>query len=123
AEQRAERQRQKALEDRNKLFRLWQKWHREELEKLAAGPYGTAVKELASMLATLTLSSGLELIELVRRGPWRAADADIPFQVLRLIDGALAGLRERHGLPPFDDALPGEPATVFELIRMEVNHD
>ena len=26
-------------------------------------------------------------------------------------------LRERHGLTVIDDALPGEPPTVFEIIR------
>ena len=123
AEERAERKRREALEERNKLFRLWQKWHREQTEKLLAGPYATAAQELADFLAAMTMPSGPALLELVRRGPWHDADGNTRFEVLRLIDGALAHLRERHDLPPFDDALPGESPTVFELIRAELAHD
>jgi hypothetical protein len=34
-------------------------------------------------------------------------------------------VRERHGLPPFDDALPwsDEPLTAFQIIREALNHD
>ena len=55
--------------------------------------------------------------------PWYGADSDTRFQVLRLIDMALVQLRERHGLPPFNDALPDEPPTVFQIIREELAHD
>jgi hypothetical protein len=123
AETRAERKRQEALEERSKLFRLWQQWHRKQVEQLQAGPYAAAVQELAGFLETLSLTSGAELIELVRRGPWRDADADTRFQVLRLIDAALMQLREKHGLPPFDDSLPGEPLTVFQIVREELDRD
>jgi hypothetical protein len=123
AETRAERKRQEALEERNKLFRLWQRWHRQQVEQLRAGPYAAAVHELAGFLEGLSFTSGWELIELVRRGPWRDADPDTRFQVLCLIDAALMQLRERHDLPPFDDALPDEPPTVFQIIREELNRD
>jgi hypothetical protein len=123
AEKRAERKRLEALEKRSRMFRLWQKWHRKQVEKLLAGPYGTPAQELASFLETMTLTSGSELIELIHRGPWCDTDPDTRFEVLRLIDGALAHLRERDGRPPFDDALPGEPLTVFQIIRAELSHD
>jgi hypothetical protein len=123
AEKRAERKRQAALEERSKLFRLWKRWHRERVDKLLAGPYGAAAQELARCLEALTLTSGSELIELVRRGPWRDTDSDTRLEVLRLVDGALAHLRERNGLPPYDDALPGEPLTVFQIIREALSHD
>jgi hypothetical protein len=123
AQERTERARQKALEERHELFRLWQKQQRQQVEALLHGSHGAAVHELAGFLEQMTLTSGSELIELVRRGPWREADSDTRFQVLRLIDGALAQLREHHDLPPFDDALPGEPLTVFQIIRAELGHD
>jgi hypothetical protein len=123
AEARAERKRQEALEERGKLFRLWQHWHRQQVEQLRAGPYAAAVHELAGFLETLSLTSGPELIKLVRRGPWRDADPDTRFQILRLIDAALVQLRERRGLAPFNDALPDEPPTVFQIIRDDLSHD
>jgi hypothetical protein len=123
AETRAERKRQEALEERSKLFRLWQQWHRQQVEQLRIGPYGAVIQELGGFLETMSLESGTDLIELVRRGPWRDVDADTRFQVLRLIDAALMQLREKYGLPAFDDALPGEPLTVFQIIREELNGD
>jgi hypothetical protein len=114
AEERAERER---LEERTKLFRLWQEWHREQADKLLAGEHVVAARELIDFLKNLTLASGPCLVELVRRGPWCAADPDTRYQVLRLIDGALAQLRESYRMPPFDDALEGEPPTVFQIVR------
>jgi hypothetical protein len=113
----AELKKQKALQERNKLFGLWKKWHRNQVELLLAGGYKDAAQELIGFLETFTLTDGLELIELVRCGPWRHADDDTRFQVLRLVDRAIAHLREARALPPFDDALPGEPPTVFQIIR------
>jgi hypothetical protein len=123
AETRVERKRQEALEERSELFRRWQTWHRQQVEELRAGPYAGAVQELAGFLEGMCLTSGGDLIELVRRGPWRDVDPDTRFQVLRLIDAALMQLRERHDLPPFDDALPGEAPTVFQIIREELGRD
>jgi hypothetical protein len=124
AETRAERARQKELEDRNTLFRFWQKHQHQHVQALLQGPHGAAAHELVGQLKHLTLESGSDLIALVRRGPWRTVDADTRFLVLRLIDSALAQLRERHGLPPFDDALlPEEPLTVFQIIRAELAND
>jgi hypothetical protein len=112
----AERARNKALAERDKLFRFWLAYCRKQREELLAGPYGEAAHELVGLLDSMTLEQGSELIVLVERGPWRAADADIRFAVLRLIDGSIARLRERHGLAPFDDALDDD-LTVFQIVR------
>jgi len=40
---------------------------------------------------------------------------------LGMIGTAIARLRIRNGLPPFDDSLPGELPTVFEIIRAELD--
>lgn len=37
--------------------------------------------------------------------------------VLSVISGRLITLRLINGYPPIDDALPGEPDTVFQIIR------
>jgi hypothetical protein len=37
--------------------------------------------------------------------------------VLHLIDARLIVLNEKADLPPFNDALPGEPLTPFQIIR------
>jgi hypothetical protein len=63
------------------------------------------------------LHDGAALIRLVERGQWRSADLEIRLEILSLIDGAITALREKQGVPPFDDALPDEPANVFLAIR------
>jgi hypothetical protein len=65
----------------------------------------------------MTLEDGAALIAQLERGPWRDADPNVRFEILALVDERIIALRERTGLVSFDDPLPGEPASVFLLIR------
>ena len=114
---RREKAKEKALRERDDLFRLWKQWRHERLEALLAGPYGEPVRELLAFLQTMSLDEGPQLIELVRAGDWHRTDPDTRFEILSLINAALTTLREQHGLPPFDDALPDEEPTAFLIIR------
>jgi hypothetical protein len=105
----------KELADRDRQARAWRKWRRERINELLAGPHGAAAQELMQFLEQL--ESAPALIEFVKRGPWRNADDDTRFLVLGLIDIAITEVREKRGLPPFDDALPGEPPNAFVIIR------
>jgi hypothetical protein len=117
AEQRAANKADKEAANRYEQHRLWRHWRRERIMALLAGPHGEAADALVNFLQHVTLASEGELIERVRCGPWRTADADARFLVLSLIDGAITDLRERDGLVPFDDPLWGEPPTVFQIVR------
>jgi hypothetical protein len=117
AKKRREKAKEKALAERDDLFRLWKRWRHERLEALLAGPYGESVRELLAFLQTMPLNDGPQLIELVRAGDWHHTDPDTRFEILSLIDAALTALRERRDLAPFDDALPDEEPTVFLIIR------
>ena len=123
AKRRAQCARKKELRERDELFALWRKHHRARRDALLAGPHGTAAQALIGFMKTMSLNDGAMLIDLVVAGPWRRADADTRFVVLQLIDAALARLRERNGLPPFNDALPfsDEPDTAFQIIRQELD--
>ena len=65
----------------------------------------------------MTLDQGAALVATIEQGPWRQADTDVRFEILSLIDGVIVTLRERHGFPPFDDALPDERLNVFLTVR------
>jgi hypothetical protein len=108
-----------ALANRDQQFALWRKWRRERSEALFAGPYADAARDLLNLLDHLSLEDGERLVVGVRAGPWAAADADTRFLILAAIDNALAGVRERNGLPPFDDSLPwsDEPLSAFLMLR------
>jgi muconolactone delta-isomerase len=117
AAKRREKAKEKALAERDDLLRLWKRWRHERLEALLAGPYGESVRELLAFLQTMSLDDGPQLIEFVSAGDWHRTDPDTRFEILSLINTALTTLREQHGLPPFDDALPDEEPTAFLIIR------
>ena len=101
--------------DQEKLSRQWRQWHEERRAALLAREHGHAAGVLAEFLDGMTLHDGAALIAFA--APLQAADADTRHEVLALIDNAIVALRERHGLPAFDDPLPGEPANVLLKIR------
>jgi hypothetical protein len=99
---------QKVLRERAKLFRSWRYWQSQEREALLTGPYGKAAQELVEFLNKMTLDEGdgWRLLVLIDRGAWHKADPDARYEVRMLIGQAITRLRERNGLPPFDDSLP-----------------
>ena len=88
----------KALKDRETLFRQFKKWHREQSDKLRQGPYGSEVEDLIAFLVVMTPEQGTELVDLVKSRPWYDADNETKFQLLRLIDGHIA-FAEMHRAP------------------------
>jgi hypothetical protein len=117
AGKRAKTRAERALTKRDQEFRRWQRWHYERCDALLAGPYSEAARGLIGLLEELTLDSAPQLIEHVRSGPWACADSDTRFLVLALVDGAITALRERNGMPSFDDPLPGAPLNAFLILR------
>jgi hypothetical protein len=113
----AAEQRATALLEQRNQFSRWRAWHRSHRETLLAGPYARQAQKLAPFLDPLSLNNAAELIEYVCADRWSSADEDTRFVLLGLINGAIAALRKKRGLPPFDDVLPGEPLTVFSEIR------
>ncbi len=107
--------RDKVLKERSYELRQWKYWRRERLEELLAGSYGDQVRELREFLKTMTSASAL--VKFVAAGPWIKADRNVRAEVLILLDAAIIAQRERLGLQPFDDALPGQPPNVFLILR------
>ena len=117
SEKRRAKAAEKALVERDDLFRLWKRWRRERLETLLTGPHGDAARELVAFLQAMTLDDGVRLVELVRAAGWERTDANTRFEILSLIDLTLTELRTRAKLPPIDDPLPHEESTAFLIIR------
>ena len=98
-----------------------QQWERylEELEKrrkvLTSGPYAGTAEALVAFLKSLTLDDGEMLIEMA--AVWQSAPWTTRFLVLQMIDEAMIMVRERNGLPPFDDPLWEEEDNAFITIR------
>jgi hypothetical protein len=110
----------KALNERDLLLRLWKKWQTEVVNAELEGPYQKDIKALIDALNKLSLRDEKRLVSLIRKGPWLDAPPDIRYLVLRLVDAQLIKLNEQAELPPFNDALPGEPLTAFQIIRADL---
>jgi hypothetical protein len=112
----AEKRNEKLREDYD-LLQEWRRWRKEHVDALLTGPYGEPANTLLGFLNNMTIEQASHLIEFVKQGPWRGAGEDVRFEVLHLVGAAIVRVREHHKLPPFDDALPGDPPTAFEIVR------
>lgn len=106
------------LHDQSKLLGQWRAWHRERQQTLLAGPFGQDIKKLKSFLRGMSPESAPNLIKLIKEGEWGArASVDVRHEILVMVGRGIMRVRERHGLQPFDDSLPGEAPTAYEIIR------
>jgi hypothetical protein len=118
----SKQERERELADQAKLTRAWRQWRRECLDNLLADSrYGEAARALLAFCKTMTTPSAL--ISFIDAGPWREADTEVRFQILSLLGAVITKRRERMGLAPFDDALPGQPDNVFLILRARLSGD
>jgi hypothetical protein len=103
------------LVDDQKLLRTWRNWHREQLEEALAGVHGAV---MAGLMAELkALRSARALVDFIAAQDWAAVDAETRLIALHEISTAICKLRERAGLPPLDDPLPGQPNNAYRIIK------
>jgi hypothetical protein len=107
----------KAAAERELLSAAWRQRQGQRRDALLTGPYGDDARHLIGVLKGMAFDQGAALIRLIDAGPWRDANVEVRFEILALIDEHIVDLRARHGLPPFDDNLPDEQLTVFQIVR------
>jgi hypothetical protein len=90
------------LADDARLLRAWRQWHCEQLQLALTGMHRDVLERLVDFIAVQN---------------WEAIDYDTRQIALHEIATAITRLRERKGLPPFNDALPSECPTAFQIIR------
>lgn len=110
----------KAMFARSQQLRQYNKALTQRRLNLLAGPHGDQVRELLSIMDSLTPSSAPGLMSFLARFNWfLQADRNTRLDILSLISIGIARHRVREGLAPFDDSIPfnNEPPTAFEVIR------
>jgi hypothetical protein len=105
---------------RARLLRGWFGWHRDARDAVLAGPHGPMVERLLFILKSLTPQSQPLLLGYIRGIEWSGIDETTRYVVLHEVGRAIAALRERSGLPPLDDPLPGQPENVFRIIKQHL---
>jgi len=111
------RNEQKKVEDQSRLLRAWKKFHREERETVLAGPHNVVLAELFRMFENLAHVQPVQLIGLVQSIDWMTIDYTAKLVVVHELNTAIAAFREKHGLDPIDDPLPGQPESPSRAIR------
>jgi hypothetical protein len=108
-------EKEQTLQDNARLLRTWKNFHREQLEQALTGVHAAVFERLMTRLKDLR--SARELVDFIAAQDWTAVDYDTRFTALHQINNAIAALRERNGLTPIDDPLPGAPENAFRIIK------
>jgi hypothetical protein len=108
---------QKKLENDARLLRAWKQFHREERETALLGPHGAVLNELFCMFKNLQHVQPSQLIGFVRAINWAEIDYNTKLAVVHEANSAIVAYREKRGLDPIDDGLPGAPETPFRTIH------
>jgi hypothetical protein len=92
--------------------------HRSRVDRLLAGRDGGRTRRLLTFLQGMTLADGIALLAHVKLDGWLDTDAEARQDALSIISNRIVHLRERAGLPPFDDPLPDTgDSNVFLKLR------
>jgi hypothetical protein len=116
-ETRRSKREQQHDEEQRKLSAYYKAHRRQELDAALADDDGTKLQALITLLDTLTLETIPQLVAFVRASGWHTAAVTTLFIARRLAGESIMKLREKNGLEPFDDPLPGDPATPEQDLR------
>jgi hypothetical protein len=116
-ETRRSKREQQHDEEQRKLSAYYKVQRHQELDDALAGDDGAKLQALITQLDTLTLETIPQLAAFVRASGWHTAAVTTLFIARRLAGESIMKLREKNGLEPFDDPLPGDPATPEQDLR------
>ena len=107
----------KNLAERNSFLRAWRAWHREQREVVLSGPHAATLAELFRMFSNIECVQPAQLVGFIGAIDWSAIDYETRLTVLSEVNSAITEFRDRQGLDPISDPLPGAPPNAFQLIR------
>jgi hypothetical protein len=110
-------ERDKELADNERLLRWWKAWHREERDAALAGPHAVTLAELFRAFANIECVKPAQLIGFIGTIDWGSIDYETRLTTLHEVNAAITRYREKRGLEPIDDPLPGAPPNAFQAIR------
>jgi hypothetical protein len=106
--------------NQQRQVRMYRRWKRSQIREFAQrNPQ--VFSDLRRLLRHQTLDNSELLLRFSRYHLRQLKSFHDRSIALGMIGTAIARLRVRNGLPPFDDSLPDELPTVFEIIRAELD--
>jgi hypothetical protein len=107
-------------EDVSRQIRIYRRWKRGQMREFKQrNPQ--VFSDLRRLLRNTTLHNSELLLRFSRYHLRQLKSHADRLIALGIIGTAIVRLRVRNGLEPFDDSLPDELPTVFEVIRTELN--
>ncbi len=106
-----------ALNERQQLSRSYRASKRAQFERAFAEE--PRLREFATEIRKCGNDDAEWMIHVViQNEDWlQAATPDIRALALEIVDRRIVQIRTRAGLPPIDDALPGEPDDVYQIAK------
>jgi hypothetical protein len=116
---RAKNAAEKKLEENEELSRQYRRYRREMIDAMLDGPFGWDVRNVRGFLKKMGPGDAEMLVTFIQlQSPWiKSMPIDHQYVLLKLIGNGIARVRERSGLCPYDDGVPGEPPKAFEQIK------
>ena len=106
--------------NQQRQVRMYRRWKRSQIREFAErNPQ--VFRDLRRLLRHQTLHNAELTLRFSRCHLRQLKSFHDRAMALGMIGTAIARLRIRNGLPPFDDSLPDELPTVFEIIRAELD--
>lgn len=120
-------QAEKALKERDRLYRHYRLQKRQHRQNLyALHPQGWRLKQFALQLQRFRMPDASAFLTYVReeaRSWLCTAPPEVRAEALSLVDERIQRIRQAHGLLPLDDPLPfGEEVdSVWQLVKQELS--
>lgn len=109
---------EKAVQDRELLYRRYRATKEAELAELYADPqWGETLRKFVATLKHFGPEHADRMVEYVTSHKLTQAPADIRAAALQQCSYRITRIRQRAGLAPFDDPLPGDDDDVFRLCK------
>ena len=107
----------KKLANDARLLRWWRAWHREERDAVLSGPHARTLAELFRAFSAIDCIQPSQLVGFIGAIDWSAIDYQTRLTVLHEVNAMIAKFREKRGLEPINDPLPGQPDNAFRIIK------
>ncbi len=109
-------------QEQSALSKAYHAARRQWVDRVLDCPEGPRVRAMVAWIATLGPDDADELVEVVAGEDWLlAAPQEVRLAALRLIGDEIGRIRREAGLLEFDDPLPGEPESAFQIVRRLLN--
>lgn len=106
------------LREKDKLSAAYNRDRRKRIDALCEGEHGEKIKDLSRFLRRMDLTSGRDLIARIEAADWaQGMPPNDRLLLLSIISGAILSMRERNGLPAFEDPIWDQPPNVFQQIK------